>query len=85
MKAIDISDELLRRLDELRKEGGYKDIETCLMEAVERQLTELRRQKAEGIAKRIRQGLAEKGYTEDAILKNFENFRKRLRQDGNPS
>lgn len=80
-----MSDELLRRLDELRKEGGYKDIETCLIETVERQLTELRRQKAEGIAKRIRQGLAEKGYTEDEILKDFEAFRQRLRQDGSPS
>ncbi len=85
MQAIDVSDELLCRLDELRKEGGYKDIETCLAEAVEHQLTELRRQKAEGIANRIRQGLTERGHTEEEVLKDFEAFRLRLRQDGSPS
>ena len=77
MQAIDVSDELLRRLDELRREGGYENIETCLQDAVDHQLTEVRRQKAEGIANRIRQGLVERDHTEEEILKNFEAFRQR--------
>lgn len=76
MQAIDISDELLCRLDELRREGGYEDIESCLKKAVEYQLIELRRKKAERIAQRIRQGLVERGHTEEEILKDFEAFRQ---------
>lgn len=55
----------------------HKNVEVCLKQAVERQLAELRRQKAERVAKRIWQGLAERGHTEEEILKDFEAFRQR--------
>lgn len=40
-----------------------------------------RRQRAEQIARRIRQGLAECGHTEEEVLRDFAAFRRRLRED----
>lgn len=82
MQTIDISEDLLSKLNALCREGGYESLEVCLDKAVERQFSDLRRRKAEGIAERIRQGLSEKGHSEEEILKDFDAFRDRLRQNG---
>ena len=85
MQTIVISDELLNKLEELRREGGYESIDTWLEEAVESQFTSLRRKKAEVIAGRIRKGLHNRGHAEEDILKDFEAFRERLRNDASPA
>ena len=82
MQTISVSEELLDRLKVLCQEEGYESLEVCLEKAVEKQFSDLRRRKAEGIAKRIREGLAERGHTEEEILRDFETFRQRLRQNG---
>jgi hypothetical protein len=80
METIQISEFLLEKLKKLRQEGGYATIERGLEHAVEQYLLELRRQKAEKNSDQIREGLAQRGHTEDEILRDFEAFRKRLRQ-----
>ena len=85
MQTIMIPDELLHKLEELCREKGYESIDTWLEEAVESQFASLRRKKAEEIAGRIRRGFHERGYTEEEILKDFETFRERLRDDVGPA
>ena len=81
MQTIEIADELLRKMKELCREGGYDSVDIWLEEAVENQFVALRRKKAEGIAQRIREGLHSQGYTEAEILNDFEVFRERLRRN----
>lgn len=81
METLAISEELQRRLGELCREGGYESMEQCLAQVVDGRLVELRRQRAEQIARRIRQGLTERGHTEEEVLRDFEAFRQRLRED----
>ena len=85
MQTIAIPDELLNKLEELCREGGYASIDTWLEEAVESQFISLRRKKAEEIAGRIRKGFHDRGRTEEEILKDFETFRERLRRDADPA
>ena len=85
MQTILISDELLNKLEELCREGGYESVDTWLEEAVASQFTSLRRKKAEQIARRIRKGVRNRGHTEEEILKDFETFRERLRRDADPA
>ena len=40
-----------------------------------------RRQRAEQIARRISQGLAERGHTEEELLRDFAAFRQRLGEE----
>ena len=82
MQTISVSEELLDKLKVLCREEGHESLEVCLEKAVERQFSDLCRRKAEGIAGRVREGLAERGHTEDEILRDFETFRQRLRQNG---
>jgi Arc/MetJ-type ribon-helix-helix transcriptional regulator len=83
MQTIEIADELLDKMKELCREGGYDSVDAWLKEAVEDQLISLRRGKAEGVAKLIREGLHSRGHTEEEILNDFEVFRARLRRDAN--
>ncbi len=76
MQTIVVSDKLLIKLKELCQEGGYDSVDAWLEEAVEHQMATLRRQKAEEIARRIRQGLQSQGHTEEEILSDFEAFRR---------
>ncbi len=85
MQTIAVSDELLDKLEELRREGGYLSVDAWLEEAVESQFASLRRKKAEGIARRIGEGLDNRGHTEEEILNDFEVFRERLRSDAGPT
>ena len=82
MQTISVSEESIDKLKVLCREEGHESLGVCLEEAVGRQLSDLRRRKAERIAKRIQEGLAERGHTEEEILRDFETFRKRLRQNG---
>lgn len=82
MEAIEVSGVLLEKLSELKEEGGYGSLETGLEKAIEHHLGDLRRQKAENISKQIRQGLAERGHTQEEVLKDFEAFRERIGQNG---
>ena len=81
MQTIEIADELLHKIKELSQEGGYGSIDAWLKEAVENQFAILHRQKAEGIAGRIREGLHGRGHTEVELLNDFEAFRERLNRD----
>lgn len=81
MQTLAISEELQRRLDELCRVGGYESLEQYLAQVVDGRLVELRRQRAEQIARRIRQGLIDRGQTEEEVLRDFETFRRRLRED----
>ena len=81
MKTIQLSNAILKKLGELRRAGGYETITQGLEQAVDHHLLELRRQRAEKVGKKIRKKLKEKGLTEDDILKDFEIFREKLRQE----
>ncbi len=81
MKTIQLSNAILEKLGELRQVGGYETITQGLERAVDHHLLELRRQRAEKVGKKIRKKLKEKGLTEDDILKDFEIFREKLRQE----
>lgn len=81
MKTIQLSNAILEKLGELRQVGGYETITQGLERAVDHHLLELRRQRAEKVGKKIRKKLREKGLTEDDILKDFEIFREKLRQE----
>lgn len=85
MQTIEISNDLLNKLKELCREGGYENIGTWLEETVENQFTAVRRQRAEGIAKHIREGLYSRGHTEEEVLNDFKVFRERLRRDAGPA
>lgn len=85
MQTIEISNELLKKLKELCREGGYESIDAWLEEVVESQFAAMRRKKAEGIARRVRQGLYSRGHTEEELLKDFEVFRERLGRDAGPT
>ena len=85
MQTIEISEEVLRKIEDLCREGGYDSLDAWLEAAVDSQLTTLRLSKAEKIAGRVSEGLRERGHTEDEILKDFEVFRERLRGDGDPA
>ena len=81
MKTIQLSNAILEKLGELRQVGGYETITQGLERAVDHHLLELRRQRAEKVGKKIRKKLKEKGLTENDILKDFEIFREKLRQE----
>ena len=81
METIQLSNAILEKLGELRQAGGYETITQGLEQAVDHHLLELRRQRAEKVGKKIRKKLKEKGLTEDDILKDFEIFREKLRQE----
>ena len=81
MQTLEIADELLHKMKELCREGGYDDVDAWLEEAVDNHFAALRQKKAEGIVERIREGLHSRGHTEAEILNDFEEFRERLRQD----
>ena len=81
MKTIQLSNAILEKLGELRRAGGYETITQGLEQAVDHHLLELRRQRAEKVGKKIRKKLKEKGLTEDDVLKDFEIFREKLRQE----
>ena len=81
METIQLSNAILKKLGELRQVGGYETITQGLEQAVDHHLLELRRQRAEKVGKKIRKKLKEKGLTEDDILKDFEIFREKLRQE----
>ena len=78
MQTIEISDELLSKIEGLCREGGYDSLDAWLEAAVDIQFTSLRQSKAEKIAARVSDGLRERGHTEDEILRDFELFRERL-------
>ena len=82
MQTLEISETVLDKLKVLCEEAGYESLQACLEQVVERQFSDLRRQKAEDIAARIRKGLSERGHTEAEILRDFEIFRQRLRENG---
>ena len=81
MKTIQLSNAILKKLSELRRAGGYETITQGLERAVDHHLLELRRQRAEKVGKKIKKKLQEKGLTVDDILKDFEIFREKLRQE----
>ncbi len=82
MQTISVSEEVLDKLKVLCQEEGYESLEICLEKAIERQFSGLHRRKAEGIARRIREGLSERGHTEEETLRDFEAFRQRLEKNG---
>lgn len=81
METIRLSNAILKKLGELRQAGGYETISQGLEHAIDHHLLELRRQKAEKMGKKIKRKLKEKGLIEDDILKDFEIFREKLRQE----
>lgn len=82
MQTIGVSEEVLDKLKVLCQEEGYESLEICLEEVVERQFSVLHRRKAEGIANRTREGLAERAHTEEEVLRDFEAFRQQLEKNG---
>ncbi|MCH8317770.1 MAG: hypothetical protein IIA88_04635 [Bacteroidetes bacterium] len=77
---ITIPDKIVPKIKEAAKKKGYKSAEDFILRIIEEKLFELSGQSMiEEITDRVRKGLNRKGISEEVMIKDFEQFREKLK------